>query len=102
MTIQRFRSYYGCRFDAGGGVLAVRKPLKVLSIISLDVFAWAGGLGAAVSAGLGGSAMARIGRVRVPNPAKPPKGRLDAPPERAHRSKKRYRRRPKHPRRAAD
>ena len=36
-------------------------------------------------------------KVRVPNPAKPRKERLDAPPERLHRVKKRYRRRPKHP-----
>ena len=36
-------------------------------------------------------------KVRVPNPAKPVKGRLDAPPKQVHRVKKRYRRRPKHP-----
>jgi hypothetical protein len=41
-------------------------------------------------------------KVRVPNPAQPVKGRLDAPPAKAHRSKKRYRRRPKHPHRDAD
>jgi hypothetical protein len=41
--------------------------------------------------------MARTERVRVPNPKKPVKGRLDAPPAKAHRSKKGYRRRPKHP-----
>ena len=35
-------------------------------------------------------------KVRVPNPAKPVKGRLDAPPKQVHRVKKRYRRRPKH------
>jgi hypothetical protein len=35
-------------------------------------------------------------KVRVPNPAKPPKERLDAPPERPHKVRKRYRRRPKH------
>lgn len=36
-------------------------------------------------------------RVAVPNPEKPVKGRLDAPPAKAHRPKKGYRRRPKHP-----
>ena len=36
-------------------------------------------------------------KVRVPNPAKPVKGRLDAPPKQVHRVKKRYRRRAKHP-----
>ncbi|MEK7668589.1 MAG: hypothetical protein AAB409_08065 [Gemmatimonadota bacterium] len=36
-------------------------------------------------------------KIRVPNPAKPPKGRLDAPPTRPYRKKKRYRRRLKHP-----
>ena len=36
-------------------------------------------------------------RVRVPNPGKARKaGRLDAPPGKAHRSKKAYRRRAKH------
>jgi hypothetical protein len=41
--------------------------------------------------------MARTERVRVPNPKKPGKGRLDAPPAKAHRPKKAYRRRAKHP-----
>jgi len=41
-------------------------------------------------------------RVVVPNPEKAGKGRLDAPPGQAHRSKKAYRRRPKHPGRGAD
>jgi len=36
-------------------------------------------------------------KLRIPNPAKPPKGRLDAPPARPHRVKKKYRRKPKHP-----
>lgn len=36
-------------------------------------------------------------KVRLPNPGKPMKGRLDAPPKKVHRVKKRYRRRPKHP-----
>ena len=37
-------------------------------------------------------------RVRVPNPGKARKaGRLDAPPGKAHRPKKGYRRRAKHP-----
>lgn len=40
--------------------------------------------------------MAKVGSVRVPNPKRVSKGRLDAPPERVHGSKKRYRRRPKH------
>jgi len=39
----------------------------------------------------------RGSKVRVPNPAKGGKGRLDAPPGRVHRSKKAYHRRPKHP-----
>ena len=33
----------------------------------------------------------------VPNPAKPGKVRLDAPPAKRHTSKKAYRRKPKHP-----
>ena len=41
--------------------------------------------------------MARTERVRVPNPKKPVKGRLDAPPAKVHRPKKGYRRRLKHP-----
>jgi hypothetical protein len=45
--------------------------------------------------------MARRGRksekLVVPNPAKPVKGRLDAPPAQRHDSKKAYRRKPKHP-----
>lgn len=36
-------------------------------------------------------------KLEVPNPAKPVKGRLDAPPSKRHASKKAYRRRPKHP-----
>jgi hypothetical protein len=44
--------------------------------------------------------MAGREKLRVPNPAKPGKGRLDAPPERLHQVKKKYRRRPKHPGRA--
>ncbi len=43
-----------------------------------------------------GRVMARTERVRVPNPKKPGKGRLDAPPAKVHRPKKAYRRRPKH------
>lgn len=54
----------------------------------------------AVSPGAGGvlgeAAMSRTERVRVPNPRKPGKARLDAPPAKVHRSKKRYSRRPKH------
>ena len=42
-------------------------------------------------------AVGRRAKLRVPNPAKPVKGRLDAPGEKVHRPKKRYRRRPKHP-----
>lgn len=38
-----------------------------------------------------------VEKVRVPNPGKPGKRRLDAPPAKAHRVAKRYRRRPKHP-----
>jgi hypothetical protein len=45
--------------------------------------------------------MARVGKVRVPNPKQPVKGRLDAPPQRVHRPKKAYRRRLKHPGREA-
>lgn len=37
--------------------------------------------------------------VRVPNPRAPVKERLKTPPHKVHRSKKGYRRRPKHPRR---
>jgi hypothetical protein len=40
--------------------------------------------------------------LRVPNPKKAVKGRLDAPGARAHRVKKQYRRRPKHPLRQAE
>jgi hypothetical protein len=36
-------------------------------------------------------------KLTVPNPDKPKKGRLDAPPARRHESKKAYRRKPKHP-----
>jgi hypothetical protein len=43
--------------------------------------------------------MARVEKVRVPNPARAKKGRLDAPAKRVHRSQKAYRRRPKHPER---
>jgi hypothetical protein len=46
-------------------------------------------------------ARAKRERVRVPNPGKPVKERLDAPPARVHRSRKAYRRRPKHPGREA-
>lgn len=41
--------------------------------------------------------MSRTERVKVPNPKKPAKKRLDAPPAKRHKSKKAYRRRPKHP-----
>lgn len=37
--------------------------------------------------------------VRVPNPDAPIKGRLKTPSHKVHRSKKGYRRRPKHPER---
>ena len=40
--------------------------------------------------------------MRVPNPGKPQPGRLDAPPGKAHRVNKKYRRRPKHPKRELD
>jgi len=40
--------------------------------------------------------MARAERVRLPNPARPAKVRLDAGPVKVHTSKKAYRRRPKH------
>ncbi len=40
--------------------------------------------------------VSRTTKVRVPNPARPVKGRLDAKPARVHAPKKRYRRRPKH------
>jgi hypothetical protein len=36
-------------------------------------------------------------KLRVPNPEKPVKGRLDAPGVKVHRVKRKYRRRPKHP-----
>jgi hypothetical protein len=35
--------------------------------------------------------------VRVPNPRAPVKERLDTPTHKVHRSKKAYRRKPKHP-----
>lgn len=35
--------------------------------------------------------------VRVPNPKAPIKGRLKVPAHKVHRSKKQYRRKPKHP-----
>ncbi len=41
--------------------------------------------------------MSRSERLVVPNPDKPGKRRLDAKAAKAHRSKKSYRRRPKHP-----
>jgi hypothetical protein len=41
-------------------------------------------------------------KLRVPNPRKPLKGRLDAPGGKVHRVRKRYRRRPKHPLREED
>ncbi len=41
--------------------------------------------------------MKRGEKVRVPNPWKPQPGRLDAPPAKTFRVKKKYRRRPKHP-----
>lgn len=37
--------------------------------------------------------------VRVPNPDAPVRGRLRTPPHKVHRSKKKYRRTGKHPRR---
>lgn len=43
-----------------------------------------------------------VKRVVVPNPEKAAKGRLDAPPAKVHRSRKAYRRRPKHPGQGAD
>jgi len=44
----------------------------------------------------------RVEKVRVPNPARAAKKRLDAPPAKAHKSKKAYRRKPKHPGEATD
>jgi hypothetical protein len=40
--------------------------------------------------------------VRVPNPDAPVKERLKTPSHKVHRSKKAYRRRPKHPRPSAE
>jgi hypothetical protein len=37
--------------------------------------------------------------VRVPNPDAPVRGRLKTPAHKVHRSKKSYRRKPKHPKR---
>ncbi len=48
-------------------------------------------------AGAADASSETVTKVKVPNPAKRAKGRLDAPGVRVHRSKKRYRRRPKHP-----
>lgn len=39
--------------------------------------------------------------VRVPNPDAPVRGRLKTPPHKVHRSKKGYRRKPKHPQQEA-
>lgn len=45
----------------------------------------------------------RAKKLRIPNPKKARTGgRLDAPPAKAHRDKKHYRRKPKHPGRAAE
>ena len=46
--------------------------------------------------------MASREKLRVPNPKKPVKGRLDALGEKVHRVRKRYRRRAKHPLRESD
>ena len=46
--------------------------------------------------------MKRGEKVRVPNPGKPQPGRLDAPPAKTFRVKKKYRRRAKHPGRNQD
>ncbi|MGD0991594.1 MAG: hypothetical protein ABR998_03915 [Gemmatimonadales bacterium] len=46
--------------------------------------------------------MASREKLRVPNPKKPVKGRLDARGEKVHRVRKRYRRRAKHPLRESD
>ena len=70
-----------------------------LSHIELACFAWASGPGRPC---LGETGMASLVKVRVPHPQRRLKERLDAPPERAHRVKKRYRRRPKHPKRSTE
>ena len=58
------------------------------------------------SGALGGvsrwGAVGRGAKLTVPNPGKPLKGRLDAPGAKVHKSRKRYRRRAKHPSRHAD
>ena len=97
LTIQRFRCYYGPCFSSGISQKAVGASLKryksccygispgpeARALVSRRVPGWCG--------------MAGKDKVRIPNPAKVPKGRLDAPAARPHRSRKRYRRRPKHP-----
>lgn len=40
--------------------------------------------------------------VRVPNPDAPAKGRLRVPSHKVHRSRKGYRRKPKHPQRGVE
>jgi hypothetical protein len=40
--------------------------------------------------------------VRVPNPDAPVRGRLKTPPHKVHRSRKSYRRKPKHPKRETE
>jgi hypothetical protein len=54
-----------------------------------------------LSASPGSRGMARKTKrsetIVVPNPEKPGKVRLDAPPSKRHASKKAYRRKPKHP-----
>ena len=40
--------------------------------------------------------------VRVPNPDAPVRGRLKTPPHKVHRSRKSYRRKPKHPKKETE
>jgi len=76
-----------------------RKQAGNINIKELRLFGRPSDLAAVAS--MCESDMAGRVKVRVPNPAKPLKGRLDAPPVKPHLVKKKYRRRPKHPGRGA-
>jgi hypothetical protein len=78
------------------GHFAGRKQANNINFKDLRLFSWPLGLEHGHQC-LCESGMAGRTKVRVPNPAKPLKGRLDAPPAQPHLVKKKYRRRPKHP-----
>ena len=66
---------------------------------NLAANSWPGTVRALLSQG---GAVGSRAKLRVPNPNKPVKGRLDAGGVKVHRVKRRYRRRPKHPLRRED